>query len=1050
MKNIGRIEGRKVTADEDVREALESKRSKITNALTRFGNHERRHLKKALRAIQKSIKDSGLWKKGMTDYYVSSNGTRSERDLTVINVLEMYMMAKDVLERISQGRDVRLQELSFRTLQILGMPTDTALENQEQQAAVLQAWVDKFEGTIAEKQVSDLWAATNECTQFTLKKLREGGLLGQNVFEELMKSKFYVPERGFAQLESDEEVRQEVAGRKKGTRGTNPEALRKAHGGESMATDVIANILHLATNAVSCAEENKVRQAAFSLLQKHGDACRQLGYPAAEKVWYVRDGFNENGSPRYTAQIERPSAEIIAQNEEVLELIRGYQEDLELFTGNNAMQDYIKQQIEDAKKELLIVTRRNAGDAALSRAGLAGEDIPKVLVSVPTEDGDVQQYTMVFPNQREIANALNGVLSTKFSDSWLKSVGHFFSSMFTTYNPLFWSRNLPRDSMFVLQKGTAERGVHYGTFFAAEMARPATTILPVIEYVMGLDVDDRESGKAFSADGVIERDFRAFLDGGGNTGFTQMKDIEKFRKEADKLVNGENPIGAGLGFIFKEVPAALNEFSELWTRFAVYRATKASLAMENRIINSIGRSTVDLKRTTPYSEEEIEALALHDARNFSTNFNRRGAGGFIDFFNSISIFANASIQGAMGMYRTFEEGEWQKGVRGAMSLMFIPALLGYILTKMTPDDDDKEKWIPDYIRQNNLVFLDKRVPLSYELVPWYRIGVNYALMEEGRLSKTDGVENIAMGFAEHSLPTPPAISDALKTTIDCVVPETDYNGKNPTMASAITALMQAQFMSSFVELEHGKTWTGSNLRYSYAKDQPQWMFQDYEAELYKDISKGLYKVFGKGDMDNPSITVNGKKMNDFQNMSPKEIKNYIGSITPNGWLKIACYGWGLGKDVAKDDGEEYIRDNDKPFVSDFTVSDNVEMGRIGISAEMSAMIREAKENYTRIDGLKDLDPKEADKRIKAWDKLYKDYTNTRLEANGLTDGNLKAQRRRLERTYKIRIDGESVEDLLHAYILVMANEEIEAKGLERTIGDIERWQNKYRQNNPRK
>ena len=1049
MKNISEIEGKKVRADEDVRDILEAKRSKITNTLTLFGTHERRHFKKALRTIQKSIKKSGLWKKGMTDYYINSDGIRSENDrkVTLINVLEMYLMAKDTLERVSLDKKVRSPELTFRILQLLGMSVKTEIKTQEQQMAVLQALVDKFETTIDTKQIDALWAAINECTRFTLKKLKDGGLLGENVYNELMKRKFYVPERGFAQLESDEDVRNEVSNRKKGTRGSSPEALRAAHGGESMATDVIAHILYLATNSVVCAEENTVRQAAFNLLRNHRDACRQLGYPAAKRVWFVRDGFNEDGTPRYAAQIEKPSQETIAKNEEVLELIRGFREDLELFAGNKAMQDYIKQQIEEAKKDLLIVNKRVAGDANIPRAGLAGEDIPKVLVSVPTKDGDIEQYTMIFPNQREIANALNGVLATKFSDSWLKTIGHLFSSIYTTYNPLFWSRNLPRDVMFVLQKGTAERGIGYGAFFVAEMARPATTILPIIEYVMRLDVKERESGHVMSAEGVIEKEFRKFIEGGGNTGFTQMKDINVFRKEADRIVNGENPIGIGLGFIFKEVPAALNEFSELWTRFAVYRATKASLAMENRAIQVLGRGVANLSRTVPYSEEEIEAMALHDSRNFSVNFNRQGAGGFIDFFNSISLFANASIQGVMSIYRTFEQGEWQKGVRGSVTLMFIPALLGYLLTKLTPDDDDKEKWIPDYIRQNNLVFLDKRVPLSYELVPWYRIGVNYALMEQGRLSKTDGIENIATGFAEHSIPTPPAISEALKTTIDCVIPETDFNSKNPSFTSAIGSLMQAQFMSSFVELEHGKTWTGSNLRYTYAKDQPQWMFQDYEAELFKDISKGLYQIFGHGDMNNPSITVNGKKMNNFQNMSPKEVKNYIGSVTPNGWLKIACYAWGLGKDIVNDDGKEYIRDNDKPLVSDFTVHQNTEMGRIGVSAEMSAMIREAKENYTRIEGLRELVPEEARKRIKAWDMLYKDYTNARLKAEGLTSGNIKAQKRRLEKTYGIQFEGESLDDLLHAYVMVMLYEEIEAKGLERSIDDIERWRKKY-ENSP--
>lgn len=1043
QKQIGQIEGKKVSMAKDVREALEAKRSKIANTLTRFYNHQNKHLGESLRAVQKSIKKSGLWKRGTYDYYVNSDGVYAERKVSLINVIEMYLMAKDTLERISQDKEVRSPELAFRLLQHLGLSTKTEIETKEQQAAILQQWVKKFEGTIPTQQIDALWKSVNECTNFTLDVLKEGGLLGEIVYNDLKKSHFYVPERGFAQLESDEDVRNEVMSKKSGLKNrVKPEALRAAHGGESMATDVIANLLNIAADAVMCAEENKVRQAAFNLLKEHPDACRRLGYPAAKQVWYVRDGFNEDGTPRYKAQIEQPSKEMIERNEEVKELIRGYREDLELFKGNKAMQDHIRELIKDAEKELLIVTRRNAGGAAVDRAGLAGEDIPKVLVTMPTENGDTQQYTMVFPNQREVANALNGVLSTKFSDSLIKSVGRFFSSMFTTYNPLFWSRNLPKDALFVLQKGTAERGFGYGAFFAAEMARPATTILPILEWVAHRDVDDREAGSVFSADGAIESEFRKFLEGGGNTGYTQMKDIEAFRKEADRLVNGRNPVSVVFSFLFKEVPAALNEFSELWTRFAVYRATKASLALENKTIRTIGRSAVDLKRTTEYSEEEIEAMALHDARNFTTNFNRRGAGGLIDFFNSMSMFANAAIQGASCVYRTFEQGEWQKGIRGSLSLMAIPALLGYLCTMLTPDDDDDEKQIPDYIRQNNLVFLDKRVPLSYELIPWYRIGVNYALMQQGRLSKTDGVENIALGFAEHALPAPPAIANTIKTGIDCFVPETDFYTENPSGMEMVMNVLLPEFSRGFIELEHGKSWTGSNLRYAYAGDKPQWMFQDYESELYKDISKMMYRI-GKGDMENPSITINGRKMSDFKNVSPKEVHNFIGSITPNGWQKIACYAWGLGKEIKLRDGEDYIQRKDKPFVRDFTIEQNTDMFRIGVSREMSAMVKEANENFTRIEGLREMSDKDAKKRIKQWDKLYKDYTQMRLKGKDMTESNLNAYRRRLENTYKIHIDGNSVDALMHAYTMVMLQEEIEMKGLNRTIDDVERWRKKY-------
>lgn len=1037
MKRIGEIEGKKVAANEDVRDALEAKTSKITNILNRFGNHQRRHFKKALRDIQKSIKKNGLWREGMSDYYINSERTRKDRPkLTLINVLEMYMMAKDTLERLSQGKRVRDTELAFRLLQYLNMPIDTDLNSQEQRNAVLQAMVDKFEGTLDKTEIDALWSAINECTNFTLDVLKDGGLIGDNVYQELKKSKFYVPERGFAQLESNEDVRNEVMGynSRKGRKGITPEAMKKAEGGESMATDVIANILHLAVNAVACAEENKVRQAAFRLMENHSDACRQLGYPMAKKVWYVRAGQYDDGTPIYEAQFVKPSAEQIEKNNKILEVIRSYYETLKLYSGDKDAQEYIRGVIEEAKKDLIIVNKKDAGNASVSRIGLAGEEEPKVLVSIPTEDGDVEQYTMVFPNQPEIANALNGVLATKYSDSLLKNIGHKFSALFTTYNPLFWSRNLPRDITFILTKGTAERGIGYGAIFISEMARPATTILPIIEHVMKLDVEGRSEGSAFSKDGAIEIEFQKFLDGGGNTGFTQMKDIQAFRKEADEMVNGENLAKAGIEFLLGSVPAALNEFSELWTRFAVYRATKASLALENQMIRTLGMSMVDMKRTTPYSEEEIEAMALHDSRNFSTNFNRRGAGGLIDFFNSISMFSNAAIQGASGVYRSFESKEWQKGIRGAMSIMIIPAFMGYLLTKLTPDDEDEEKVIPDFIRQNNLVFMDKRIPLSYELIPYYRIGVNYALMEEGRLSKADGIENIALGFAQHALPSPPAISELLATTIDCVVPETDFSKENPNVWPAVLSLIQPQFMQGIIDLEQGKTWTGSNLRHLYAKDKPQWMFQDYEAELYKDISKWLYQC-GGGDMDNPSITVDGKKMRDLFNASPKEIKSVIETFTPNGWVKIACYAWGLNKG--------HVREQDIPLKSDFNLSQDVEMMRIGTIAEMNAMIREAKENYTRIEGLRTFSQEEATKRIKQWEMLREDYSAMRLSDNGFTKANLNAYKKRLERNFGIKVEGSSVQDLMHAYIVVMNAEQIEAKGLERSIGDMERWRRNY-------
>lgn len=1048
QKRIGEIEGKPITMDEDVREALEAKRSKIANTLERFGNHQRKHLKDALHDVQKSIRTTGLWHKGQTDYYINSTGVRSDRKVTLINVLESYLMAKDTLERISQGKDVRSKELSFRLLQQLGMSVNTPIKTQQQQADVLQKWVDEFESKIDQKQVDALWKAIDECTDFALDNLLAGEVIGKNLYDDLKQSRFYVPERGFAQLETDDDIRREVDGRKKhsGAKSTAPEALRRAHGGESMATDVIANILYLGVNSVSCAEENKVRKAAFDLLKNHQEACQELGYPSASRVWYVRDGFNEDGTPRYKAQIEKPSAEMFARNQEVRDLINGFREDMEMFNDNPEMLQYIREQIQETKKDLLIVNKRNAGGAAIDRAALAGEDIPKVLVSVATEDGDVQQYTMAFPNQREIANALNGIMSSKFRDSLLGTIGRQFSALYTTRNPSFFKNNLPKDVMFAMAKGTGERGGAYAAYFAAEMARPATTIVPILEWVTHLDVEGREAGESkwsqsLAKDGSIEREFQQFLDGGGNTGFTQMKDIAEFRKEADQLVNDPNIATKSLSFIFKSLPSAINEFSELWVRFAVYRASKAYMNTENAVIRNVGRAPSDWRRTTEYTPEEIEATALHDARNFTTNFNRHGAGGLADFFMSISMFSNASVQGAMTTWRSFEEGNYQKGVRSALSIMIVPAFIGYLVTKLRPDDEDEESKLPDFIRQNNIVFLDKRIPVSYEMIPWYRIGVNYALMQDGHISKTDGIENIAMGFAEHALPVAPALSTALKDGIDCLIPETDFSAANPDWKDVAVNLMQMQFMNGFNLYAQGKSWTGSNLRYEYAGDKPQYLYQDYEADLYKDISKALYGIKG-GDFNNPSITINGKKMGNFYNASPKEIKAFIGNITPSGWVNIACYAYGLGKNLALQDGVDYVRDKDKPF-SSFTIEDNPTMFRIGVARELSAMSKEAKENYTRVEGLRNMNEDDAKERIKQWDKLYSDYTALRTMEAGYKEKELKPYIRSLKHNYKIDIDSDKLEDVMHAYVMVMLQEEYDMKGISRTIDDIETWRQRY-------
>ena len=922
QKEIEKITGHPITYNKDVREALEHSSSIIDQALKRFERGPQRRLNKAMKSIRKQMQENGLWKKGMKDSYTNESGLSVVLTPSKQDILERYLMAKDNLERIQFEGHPRMEELAERLRQQIGITEE--LSDEE----VLRKYVEYFESKYDNADIRSLWRAVNECTDFSLDWLLKGGLIGQELYDKLKQRRNYVPERDFAQLRTNDEIREEVDNRRRGQRGSQkPIALQKAEGGKSMAADIIANILLTAANSVQVAQENIVKRAMFDMMQEYLDACQQMGYPVPEKVWYLRDGVDEDGNPRYKAQLEKPSAEIIRQNEEVAERIRGLREDLKLFGKNNkALSAHITQLIDEAKKELLIVRKNEAGQASVDVAMLAGEEIPKVVVTVPTEDGGTEQYVMQFPARPEIANALNGVVGTKWEDKLQKTIGSNISALYTVYNPTFFATNLPRDIQWIITKGAAERGMLYPAFFAAEMARPATTILPILEYVMGMDVDGRKGGgklsDAFTTNGTIEHEFYQFLNGGGNTGYTQMNNIEKYRRKVDRMTEGTRPMKATMRFLFTEVAPAINEFSELWTRFAVYRATKAMLKSENATI----------RKDSPMSDEQIEAEALHDAKNFSTNFNRKGAGGFINFFNSLSMFSNAAIQGVSGAIRTFDSPK--KAVRGAVSIMILPAFIGWMCTMLSPDDDEEEYKVPDYMRDNNIIFLDKRCPLSMELIPWYRIGVNYALIQQGRRSKEEAIESIAMGFAEHGLPIPPVVSSAISSSVDWIVNDDNYSTEEQRLVGALTQLMYAQYLGNIHQLEQNKSWSGANLRNEFAQGRPQYLFGQNEAELFRDWSKLNYRLAG-GDTNVPQNTKQGslKPMNEFADINPKELRAYLGAVVPSGWLDIACYAYGITM------GDEEQRGKDKPVANKFLLDADREVFEYTVAKEMKAMVK---------------------------------------------------------------------------------------------------------------
>ena len=876
QREIEKITGKKITYDKDVREWFEHGVAIVDSTIKRFHSGPWRRLGKQMSNIMSGkwyqagrFEKNGLWHKGMKDTYTNKAGKSQEIEVTKLDVLERYLMAKDNLQRIEMNK-ARMTELAARLRQQMG------IKEEMSDAEALQAYVDLFESKYSPSEINALWKSIKECTDFTLDWLLKGGMIGQKEYEEYKNRKFYVPERGFAGLKANENIREELHGFGKWFgRGRNKAAATiEAEGGESMATDVIANIMYLALNSVQCARENMTKKALFDMMNDNLEAIKQMGYPVPQKVWYVRDGVNEDGTPRYKAQMENPSDEMVRVNDEVVQTIKELQEDLEAYKNNKAMREHIEGLIADAKKQLLIVPKQMAGSASLDVAKLAGEVIPKVIVNIPNAEGYHTQYSMSFPNQPEIANCLNGVLGNKYDDWLQKYFNGFIGRVVTVFNPFFPLYNIPKDLFMATHKGIAERGLTYPAFVLENLVKP-NGLIPIIEYASGLDVEGRKKG--LTKDNIMEREFYEFLEAGGNNGMTQINNVERYRREAARMGRPSivRNVGVGLGFMITKLSPALNEVFELWTRFAVYRATKRMLTMDNKF------------KSKPLSEKQIIAEAAHDSLNFSGNFIRKGAGNFITFFNSLSLFANPAIQGASSVFRSFETPA--KAARGVVGFMLLPAIYGFLSTMLSPDDPDKEEVIPDYIRENYLIFLNYRVPIAHELVPFFRIGVYYALIMQGKKTTYQATESVARGFVENNLPVAPIISNTASEMIDYMMTkDDDYSTKSKQGAEIFIQLLYSQGLKRILEIEENKTWTGATLRNEYAGAHPQYLYYQDEPKIFLDWSKWLYEQ-GEGSLNVPSVYKTGKideKINPSFDKSARELHSITGVFTPSGWGEI--------------------------------------------------------------------------------------------------------------------------------------------------------------------
>ena len=439
------------------------------------------------------------------------------------------------------------------------------------------------------------------------------------------------------------------------TKSSPISSVKAARGRTSKSDNAIAWIANAAEEAIVRGNRNMMKMAFFNAVAANPN----------DLVSIEGDTYLELKNGQWTVAF--PDIPVNATPEQVREI----------------WDDFIKEKEQQAKANPDMV--KKVSDNA---------DIPYTVV----QKGELQEhqifvrrngrlYTMTVNGNPRLAQAINGVTNPNTTDSKLmnriadtvQSINSGLSRAYTTANPDFVLSNWLRDMIYSNSMVWVKESPAYAWKFNRNCGLNARGVFKLIsKYENGtLDMEND-----------VERMFHEFIINGGETGYTQLKDYEASKKELQKMLKKGIP-GEATAVAVQHFAAQINRAVENAARFAAYRTSR-----------EMGRSIIQ---------------SVHDAKEISVNFNKKGAGA--RFFGAKGqtktgsavaavsgigragyVFWNAGVQ---GMYNFFSA--WYDHKLKGTAMIFTPLLLGYLAASMGDDDDDYQNLSP-YIRRSNLCF----------------------------------------------------------------------------------------------------------------------------------------------------------------------------------------------------------------------------------------------------------------------------------------------------------------------------------------------------------
>ena len=365
------------------------------------------------------------------------------------------------------------------------------------------------------------------------------------------------------------------------------------------------------------------------------------------------------------------------------------------------------------------------------------------------------------------------------------------AAFYTTRNPDFVLSNFLRDTVYANSMVWVKESPNYAIAFNRNFAKlnPGRMVM----------LFDKLRRGALDMENETERMFALFVENGGETGYTNIRDIEKRKKDIVKALKREGQ-KLSAGKAWKAVGVRLDELNrgvENCARFAAF--------MTSRQMNrSVDR-------------------AIWDAKEISVNFNKKGSGSkFVNATGqtyvgkaagalsgagrSLYVFWNAAVQGSVNFGRQAKRHP-VKALTG-MATMFALGLLAAALGGDDGEEDENAYFnLPEHVRRTNFMvrvggqWVSIPLPLEYRAV--YGLG-------ELAMSRATGHERYRTDGEMAML-----VAGQLSQLLPLDVLEGGGDVLSTFMPSAVKPLYEAYV---------NRSWTGLPIYKDtpYNKEMPEW------------------------------------------------------------------------------------------------------------------------------------------------------------------------------------------------------------------------------------